>query len=92
MKVTKRQRAARVGAALGHPTRLAILELLAEHPRIVGEIIEEIGARQPAVSKHLSTLRAAGLLACEPDGRCRRYRLADPKAVRRALKALGTLG
>jgi DNA-binding transcriptional ArsR family regulator len=40
--------------ALGEPTRLRILELLAEEDLSVGEIVERLGLPQPKVSNHLS--------------------------------------
>ena len=83
--------AARLGAVLAHPLRLAILERLAEGPRIVSDLIDALGEAQPVISKQLATLRDAGLLDCEPDGRCRVYRLAQPQAVRRVLDGLRAL-
>lgn len=91
MKPTQRQKTARIGTILAHPLRLEILELLIGGPRIVSELIAELGEPQPVVSKQLATLRESGLLTCEPDGRCRVYRLADPRAMRRTLSALEAL-
>jgi DNA-binding transcriptional ArsR family regulator len=91
MKNTQRERAARLGAVLSHPVRLAILERLVEGPHIVSDLIEALGSPQPVISKHLAILRDAGLLACEADGRCRIYRLADAGAVDRTLSAFGAL-
>ena len=87
----RREITARLGAVLAHPLRLAILERLVEGPRIVSDLIETLGEPQPVSSTQLATLRDAGLLDCEPDGRCRVYRLAKPHAVRRVLSALGAL-
>ena len=83
--------AARLGAVLAHPLRLAILERLVEGPHIVTDLIDDLGEPQPVISKQLGTLRDAGLLDCEPDGRCRIYRLANARAVRRVLAALAAL-
>ncbi len=91
MNPTQREATARLGIALAHPLRLAILERLAEGPHIVSELMEAVGESQPMISKHLATLRDAGLLDCEPDGRCRIYRLANARAARRALSALEAL-
>ncbi len=91
MNPAQREATARLGTVLAHPLRLAILERLAQGPQIVSELMDALGESQPTVSKQLATLRAAGLLQCEPDGRCRIYRLANARTVRRVLSALGAL-
>ena len=48
--------------ALADPTRLRILFLLEGKRRTVGEIVEFFALSQPAVSRHLQTLTAAGLV------------------------------
>lgn len=81
------QRAA-VAAVLGHPLRMALVERLLAGPRIVGQLVDELGAEQAVVSKQLGLLREAGLLRCDPEGRLRRYSLGDAGAVRRLLAVL----
>ena len=57
--------------ALGDPTRRAILELLRDGPRPVGELAEALPVSRPAVSQHLAVLKAAGrrrLYAVDPAG------------------------
>ncbi|MFC7328840.1 ArsR/SmtB family transcription factor [Marinactinospora rubrisoli] len=61
--------------ALSDPTRLRILDLLRDHPRYVGELVEELAISQPRVSKHLRVLREAGLVTAHPDAQQRRYEL-----------------
>ncbi len=61
--------------ALGDPTRRAILEILGRAPSGVQEIADHLPVSRPAVSKHLRLLKAAGLVADEPDGTRRVYRL-----------------
>ena len=51
--------------ALAEPNRLRIVELLRRGPRAVGSIGEKLQLRQPQVSKHLSVLKAAGLVEME---------------------------
>src|SRR5689334_5790684 len=63
------------------PPRHEILHRLADWPREVGRLADEIGASQPNVSQHLSVLRSAGLVDAERDGREVRYRLADPDVM-----------
>ena len=64
-------------AALGDPHRRHVLELLKERPRDVGELTTALGLSQPGASKHLRTLRAAGLVRVRVAGQRRVYEL-DP--------------
>jgi DNA-binding transcriptional ArsR family regulator len=61
--------------ALGDPHRRAIVELLASGARTVGEIADVLPISRPAVSRHLRLLKDAGLVANEPRGTRRLYRL-----------------
>lgn len=55
--------------ALGHPARLAILEELAERNEcICGELVDTLPLAQATVSRHLKTLKEAGLIRGEIDG------------------------
>ena len=54
--------------ALGNGTRRQIMRLLAEHPRAVGEIAEQLPVSRPAVSKHLRLLEGAALVRSERHG------------------------
>jgi DNA-binding transcriptional ArsR family regulator len=67
-------------SALGDPTRRAIFERLAEHPRAVGELAGELPVSRPAVSQHLKVLKEAGLVIDRPTGNRRIYQL-DPDGV-----------
>jgi len=62
--------------ALGHPTRLYILERLRETPHCVCELTELIGADTSTVSKHLTVLRNAGLVRSEKSGTTVYYSLS----------------
>jgi len=64
---------------LGDPTRVRILELLAERPRTVSELQHELGLAQGRVSSHLSCLRWCGYVLATVDGRHNRYRVVDPR-------------
>ena len=61
--------------ALGDRTRRAIVERLAERPRAVGELADELPVSRPAVSQHLKVLKAAGLVTERAAGTRRIYRL-----------------
>jgi DNA-binding transcriptional ArsR family regulator len=69
--------AAEVMDALGDPTRRAVLELLREGERPVGELAARLPVSRPAVSQHLRVLREAGLVTERRDGTRRLYRV-DP--------------
>jgi DNA-binding transcriptional ArsR family regulator len=60
---------------LGEPRRLAILELLRDGERPVGELVEHLGLTQPTVSKHLRVLKEAGLVTVRADAQRRLYRI-----------------
>ncbi len=61
--------------ALAEPRRQAILELLREGERPVGELVAALRLSQPAVSKHLRVLRDAGLVEARVDAQRRQYRI-----------------
>ena len=66
---------------LAEPRRLAILELLRDGERPVGELVDRLRVSQPAVSKHLRVLKEAGLVEARPEGQRRLYRIRpDPLA------------
>jgi DNA-binding transcriptional ArsR family regulator len=62
-------------AALGDPTRRAILEILANHPDSVREIAGRLPVTRSAVSQHLRILKDAGLVASRRAGNRRIYRI-----------------
>ena len=62
-------------AALADPHRRAVLELVRERPRAVGELVERLGISQPATSKHLRVLRDAGLVTARAEAQRRVYEL-----------------
>ena len=61
--------------ALGDPTRRAVLELLREGPKPVGEIARYLPVSRPAVSQHLRVLKEAGLVRDRREGTRRLYRV-----------------
>lgn len=66
--------------ALGDPSRFAIVQCLAERPRAVGDIADELPISRQAVSQHLRVLKDAGLVADQARGTRRIYRL-NPAGV-----------
>ena len=61
--------------ALAEPNRLHIVELLRDGPRSVGDIADQLGLRQPQVSKHLRVLSNAGFVEVHPVAQQRIYQL-----------------
>jgi DNA-binding transcriptional ArsR family regulator len=60
---------------LAEPNRLAIVELLREGERPVGDIVEHLSLSQPAVSKHLRVLKDARVVEVRADAQRRLYRI-----------------
>ena len=69
-----------VMAALGDPTRRAIVERLGKSPAPVGKIAAALPVSRPAVSQHLKVLGDAGLVSCKAQGTRRIYTLR-PDAI-----------
>lgn len=71
-------------AALADPYRRRAVDLLAERPRAAGELARELEISAPAMSRHLRTLRASGLVEeshPEFDARVRIYALRPEPMV-----------
>ena len=67
---------ARILKALAHPSRLKLLDLLAEHEEVcVCDLTEKIGSDMSTVSRHLAQLRNAGVIESEKRGQMVFYRL-----------------
>ena len=71
--------------AIGHPIRLRIVKFLADGEHPVHDIVRAVGAEQSNVSRHLSLLKQAGVLANRKAGLQVYYRVNSPEMV----KALG---
>ena len=66
---------AKVAKALAHPSRLLMLDALAEKEMCVCDLTDLVGADQSTVSKHLAVLKNAGIVADRKDGVMIYYRL-----------------
>jgi DNA-binding transcriptional ArsR family regulator len=66
--------------ALGDPSRFAIVQRLAERPRAVGDLADELPISRQAVSQHLRVLKDARLVAAQAVGTRRIYHL-NPAGV-----------
>lgn len=71
--VTTADRGADVFAAISHPARRRILDLLAESDRSVTALAGHFRMSRPAVSQHLRVLLDARLVTEQRHGRERRY-------------------
>jgi len=69
---------AKIIKAMAHPSRLFIIDELSKHECCVNELTEMIGADASTVSKHLSVLKNAGLVADEKRGNSIFYHLRVP--------------
>ena len=71
-------------AALADPNRRRVVDLLARGPRASGDLARELNLSPPAMSRHLRTLRASGLVEeshPEFDARVRIYALRPEPMV-----------
>ena len=67
-------------AALGDPTRHAIVERLGKSPAPVGKIAETLPVPRPAVSQHPKALTEASIVTVDPFG-TRRIYTPRPEAI-----------
>jgi ArsR family transcriptional regulator len=70
---------------LSDAKRVRILELLAERPRTVTELVGELEIAQGRLSSHLACLRWCGYVMAIQEGRFSRYMLVDGR-VRQILR------
>lgn len=74
----------RLFRALADPTRLRLINLIAEQEVCVCYFVEVLSAPQPKISRHLAYLRRAGIVAARRDGKWMHYRLVMPSDVHAA--------
>lgn len=65
--------------ALADPTRLRLLNLIADREICVCYFVEILKTSQPKISRHLAYLRKAGIVASRREGKWMHYRLAVPR-------------
>ncbi|MCL1089144.1 metalloregulator ArsR/SmtB family transcription factor [Shewanella profunda] len=81
---------ANIFKALGHPTRLWIVEQLADGEKCVCEFVEAVDVDFSTISKHLSVLRNAGIVDMDKRGKQIFYRLTLP-CLLNSLSCIDTL-
>jgi ArsR family transcriptional regulator len=69
---------AQVLKALAHPARLAMVDHLQRGPATAGDLTRLVGTDQSTVSKHLSVLKAQGIVDDHRDGNSVVYTLLTP--------------
>src|ERR671920_1048066 len=78
-----------VFAVIAESTRRDILTSLRSGDKAVGELVEELAASQPTISKHLKVLREADLVSMRAQGQKRYYAL-NTKPLEGVATWLGT--
>ena len=68
-------------SALADSTRLILLYALADGPRNVTELTQDLGQPQPTISRHLKNLRDRGLVVATRQGMTVQYSLADHRVL-----------
>jgi DNA-binding transcriptional ArsR family regulator len=76
-----RQFKAEIFQALGHPTRIAIVELLRKGEMPAGKLIERLGLEQANASQHLAVLRSKQIVVSRKEGNQVFYSLRDPALI-----------
>jgi DNA-binding transcriptional ArsR family regulator len=62
---------------IGEPMRIRLLDALRDGPLTINELSDALGASQQNVSKHVSVLAQAGIVAREKEGTRVRCSIAD---------------
>jgi len=66
---------ANIAKAMGHPSRMLILDVLREGEMCVCDLTRLVGVDQSTVSRHLAVLKQAGLIQDRKEGSSVYYRL-----------------
>ncbi|MHB9109509.1 MAG: ArsR/SmtB family transcription factor [Armatimonadota bacterium] len=76
------RRKAQIIKALAHPSRLAMIDALAEGERCVCHLQRLVGSDLSTVSKHLALMKSAGIVTDRKEGTQVFYRLRVPCILR----------
>ncbi len=80
LEVAEAEHLARVFKALGDPTRVRLLSLIAAQPTreaCICDLVDPVGLSQPTVSHHMKQLVEAGLVVREQRGKWAFYGLVE---------------
>ena len=72
---------AEIFQALGHPTRIAIVEKLRSGEMSAGQLIEQLGLEQANASQHFAVLRSKQVVVNRKEGNQVFYSLRDPVLI-----------
>jgi ArsR family transcriptional regulator len=72
------EKQAEIAKSLAHPLRMAIIDFLKDGPQCVCDIAKYVGSERSNVSRHLTVMVSAGLLASRKEGLKVIYRLKTP--------------
>ena len=75
------KRQAEILKALANESRLMIVDRLSRGECAAGELTQLVGSDQSTVSRHLSVLRASGIVDSRRDGNSLIYKLLTPCVV-----------
>lgn len=67
--------------AFANPSRLRIVEALADGERSVSQLVEQMGISKSNVSQHLGIMREKGVVEYRREGGHVFYRLSNPKIL-----------
>ena len=81
MSAGEMERVAYYFRLLGEPMRLKILQCISGAPKTVTEIVEQTGATQTNISKHLALLAVGGIVSRSKAGPFVHYKLEDELAL-----------
>lgn len=80
LEIAEAERLARIFKALGDPTRVRLLSLVAAHAdseACICDLTAPVGLSQPTVSHHMRQLAEAGLVTREQRGKWAYYRVSQ---------------
>ena len=72
---------AEIFQALGHPTRIAIVEALRDGEMSAGQLIGKLGLEQANASQHFAVLRSKQIVINRKEGNQVFYSLRDPVLI-----------
>jgi DNA-binding transcriptional ArsR family regulator len=68
-------------SVMSEPMRLKILHAICQEEKSVNEIVEQLGATQTNVSRHLGVMYRARVVAKRKEGNQVFYRISDPEMI-----------
>jgi DNA-binding transcriptional ArsR family regulator len=72
------EKQAQITKAIAHPLRIAVLDFLKDGPQCVCDTADHLGSERSNVSRHLSVMTNAGVLASRKEGLKVIYTLKTP--------------